>query len=373
MRYVESDREVGEVADRIGDSELIAADTEAAGYHRYHDRVCLLQLSTRTDTFVIDTLAVDQLEPLAALFARPETEVVLHDADFDLRLLARDFGIAVRGLFDTKIAAQFLGESAIGLGGLVEKHLGIRLEKKHQRADWAQRPLPADMIEYAAEDTRYLPPLRDVLRDALRERGRLAWAEEEFRLQEAVRWDADENGDAFLRMKNTRDLKPRQLAALRELHAWREAIAQEKDAAPFRVVNNEVLIAAARALPRTQAQLAETAGVPASVAQRRGAEMLAAVRTALELPELELPVRPRGPARPPPDPEFEKLVDRLKAARDRAADELALDRGFLMPRYQLERLARERPTSLEALHASGDIRGWQVEALGDALLAALAS
>jgi ribonuclease D len=371
MRYVANAGAVSEVAERIGGSALIAADTEAAGYHRYHDRVCLLQLSTRSETFVIDTLSVEALDPLAPLFASPATEVVLHDADFDLRLLARDFGIGVRGLFDTKIAAQFLGESAIGLGGLVEKHLGIRLEKKHQRADWAQRPLPAAMIEYAAEDTRYLPALRDVLRDALVERGRLAWAEEEFRLQEAVRWDADENGDAYLRMKNTRDLNPRQLGALRELHAWREEIARERDSAPFRVVNNDVLVNVARTLPRTPVQLAATPGVPPAVAQRRGAELLAAVQRALELAETELPARPRGPARPPPDPEFDKLVERLKGVRDRAADELGLDRGFLMPRYQLERLARERPRDLAALQASGDVRAWQAAALGEALLDAL--
>jgi ribonuclease D len=372
MQYIETDAAVRAVAQRIGDTDLVAADTEAAGYHRYHDRVCLLQLSTRAETFVIDALAIDALDPLTQLFASPDTEVVLHDADFDLRLLARDFAIGVRGLFDTKIAAQFVGEQAVGLAGLVEKHLGIRLEKKHQRADWAQRPLPTEMLEYAAEDTRYLPALRDALRDALIERGRLAWAEEEFRLQEAVRWQPVENGDAFLRIKNARDLKPRQLAALRELYAWREAVARERDVAPFRIVNNEVLVAVARSLPRTAAQLAATPGVPPAIAQRRGSELLAAVRAALELPEADLPVRPRGPARSPLDPEFDRLVEKLKSVRDTAADTLGLERGFLMPRYQLERIARDRPRDIEELRASGDVRAWQVDALGAAVLRAVA-
>jgi ribonuclease D len=371
MRYIVTDGAVREMAARIAGVPLIAVDTEAAGYHRYHDRICLLQLSTREDTYVIDTLATQALAPLADMFSDPDTEVVLHDADFDLRLLARDFGITIRGLFDTKIAAQFLGEQAIGLGSLVGKHLDVRLEKKHQRADWAQRPLPRDMLEYAAEDTRYLPALRDALRSELEAQGRLGWAEEEFRLMEQVRWEPDSNGDAWLRIKNTRDLKPRQLAALRELYAWRETAAEARDVAPFRVVNNDVLVAIARALPRTQSQLQATPGVPASVAQRRGGELLAAVGAALALAEADLPQRPRGPARPPIDPDFDRLVEQLKAARDRVADELGLDRGFLMPRYQLEKIARERPASHNALQQLGDVRRWQVAALGDALLEAL--
>src|SRR5690606_11948220 len=126
-----------------------------------------LQVSTREQTFLIDTLYVQNLAALAAPFASSEHEVILHDADYDLRLLARDHDIRIGGLFDTKLAAQLLGEPAFGLGALVEKYLGTRLDKKHQRADWAQRPLPPEMLSYAAEDTRHLPGLRDRLKAEL--------------------------------------------------------------------------------------------------------------------------------------------------------------------------------------------------------------
>jgi ribonuclease D len=371
MEFIETEEALAATVDRLRGVDLVAADTEAAGYHRYADSICLLQLSSREHTFVVDTLAVKSLRALDALFANPEVEVVLHDADYDLRLLGRDHDIEVRGLFDTKLAAQFLGESAIGLGGLVEKYVGVHLEKKHQRADWAQRPLPQGMLEYAAEDTRYLPQLRDALRAALIERGRLEWAQEEFRYQEQVRWEPGGEDEGYLRLKNTRDLKPRQLAALRELHGWREAIAEERDVAPFRVIGNDVLVAVARGLPRTPQELGQVPGVPPAIASRRGPELLAAVHAALALPEGELPVRPRGPARPDFDPDFERLAELLKGARDRAADRLELDRGFLMPRHQLESIARARPKSLDALAQVGDVRRWQVEALGEALLAAL--
>jgi ribonuclease D len=372
MELIRSEAALREVADTLREVRLFAADTEAAGYHRYHDRICLLQLSTRTETFLVDTLEVESLGGIEDLFAAPDHEVVLHDADYDLRLLARDYGVRVRGLFDTKIAAQLLGEPAIGLGALVEKYVGTRLDKKHQRADWAQRPLTPSMLEYAAEDTRHLPELRDRLQEELRRVGRLHWAEEEFTLRESTRWE-DEPADAegYLRLKNTRDLKPRQMAALRELYNWREAVAKRRDVATFRVVGNDVLIAIARALPRDTRALSKAAGVPSSIAERHGDEMQRAVQVALDLPESELPQRVRGPRRPPPDPAHEERAERLKRARDAAAEALGLDRGFLMPRQQIEDMARLQPRNATEMLQVADMRRWQVEALSDQLLKAL--
>ncbi|HEX6939346.1 MAG TPA: ribonuclease D [Longimicrobiales bacterium] len=372
MEYVTTERELGGVAERLSGARFLAVDTEAAGYHRYFDRVCLVQLSTPSATFVIDTLAVPRLDPLRPVFERPSTEVVFHDADYDLRLLSRDFGIRVRGLFDTKVAAQFLGEPAIGLASLVERHLGIRLEKAYQRADWAQRPLPAEMLEYAAGDTRHLLPLRDILRRALETLGRLEWAEEEFRIQEDVRWTAPaEDPGAYLRLKGTRDLRPRELAILRELYAWREGVARARDVAPFRVLSNEAMIEIARRAPDTPGALAAVPGTPRSLASRHGGEILAAIERARALPEAALPKRPRGSGRPPPDPVFDATLERLRAVRDEVATALGLDRGFLMPRAQLEELARLRPGTIEELAAVPGLRRWQVAALGERLLAAM--
>jgi ribonuclease D len=371
MEYIRSNEEIGSVASALSQAPLFAADTEAAGYHRYHDRICLLQISTRDRTFLVDTLTVADLSPLGALFESTEHEVVLHDADYDLRLLHRDFGIRVGGLFDTKLAAQLIGESAFGLGALVEKYLGLRLDKKHQRADWAQRPLPTDMLAYAAEDTRHLPMLRDRLREELLQRGRLHWAQEEFALREHARWNGGSDDEAYLRVKNARDLTPRQLAAMRELYAWREQVAQKRDVATFRVVSNEILTALARSLPTEVAAVARTQGVAASIAERYGADMVDAVRRGLAVPEKDLPQRQRGPRRPVPDAELDQRVEWLKRARDAAAEELGLERGFLMPRHQLEAVARQQPKQLDELRGIPDIRTWQVEAMGERLIEAL--
>ncbi len=371
MEYISHDERLEALAVQLGGAGLLAIDTEAAGYHRYHDRICLFQISTRTDTWVVDTLAVTDIAPLGPLLGSHDVEVVLHDADYDLRLLARDYGMRITHLFDTKLAAQLLGEPQIGLASLLDKHLGVKLDKKHQRADWAQRPLPDDMIAYAAEDTKHLPELRDVLRRALEQAGRLHWAKEEFELRVQVdAAPANTDPDAWLRLKNTRDLKGRQLAALRELHGWRETTAAERDVAPFRVVGNETLVNLARRLPERIDQLRGTPGLSDALIRRRGDELIDALERARAVPENDLPVRPRGPGRPPPDPAFDACVDRLKVVRDRAAERLGLERGFLMPRQQLEDIAHAKPKDREELRAIGDMRAWQVEALGDELIAA---
>lgn len=372
MRLIEAMPDLERLAGHLAGESLIAADTEAAGYHRYSDRLCLLQLSSREDTWLVDTIALASLNPLADAFEAPDVEIVFHDADFDLRLLDRDFGIHVRGLFDTKIAARFVGERAFGLASLLEEALGVVLEKKHQRADWAQRPLSRDMLEYAAMDTRYLPQLRDRLRARLEELGRLHWAQEEFLLQEQARWaSTGEPNTEYLRLKGTRDLDRRGLAALRELYGWREKLAEERDVAPFRVVSNEVLTEAAKRLPGNANELGSVPGLSAGNVRRWGDDLLDAVERARSLPDTDLPERPQSPRRPQRDPDVDAKVERLKQARDEEADRLGLDRGFMMPRAQLEDLARRAPSSVEELAAIPGVRAWQVEALGAALVGSL--
>src|SRR5262249_5879200 len=161
-------------------SDLLALDTEGASFHRFVDRIYLLQLSTRERTAVIDPLPLGVPEGLGSLLEDPRVQVVFHDADYDLRLLRQDYGWQVRDIFDTRVAAQLLGIRAFGLAALLERFFDMKLDKKHQRADWSMRPLTADMLEYAAQDTMHLLDLRDRLADELRRAGRWEWAREEF-------------------------------------------------------------------------------------------------------------------------------------------------------------------------------------------------
>ncbi|HYL28685.1 MAG TPA: ribonuclease D [Gemmatimonadales bacterium] len=357
----------------LGREPLLAVDTEAASFHRYHDRVYLVQLSSRTRTAIVDPLAVTDLAPLGQLLADPRVEVVFHDADYDLRLLDQQYGFRAARLFDTRVAAQLLNEPGIGLAALLEKYLDVRLDKRFQRADWSIRPLPPEMLEYAASDTRHLPALRDILRARLAEFGRLTWAEEEFALLERVKWGTVEDDEpAYLRVKGAKLLRGRHLAALRELHQWREETAARTDRAAFRILNTEPLLAIAKALPADVGALRAIRGVGPDLVDRRGREILAAVQRALDLAEGDLPRIERGPRRVP-DPAFEARVDRLKAKRNELATRLELAPGVLCPNATLEAIARARPQTIDELRGIPGIRRWQAETFGEELLGVVAA
>ena len=356
---------------RLASEPLLGVDTEAAGYHRYLDRISLIQISSRSEHFLIDPLALEDLSELGPLFDNVEQEKIFHDADYDLRILDRDLKLGIAGLFDTQIAAAFVGNRALGLGALVEKYLGLKLPKAYQRADWAERPLTDGMMDYAATDTAHLPDLRDRLIEELEEKGRMAWAEEEFERREGTRWvtQGDES-EVFLRVKGARDLTPRGLAVLRELHGWREGVAKERDQATFRVVSNQSLLALSAKPPTTPQELGAVEGVGHWLVERRGREVLAAIRAGIEVPESDLPRFPPS-RRWDRDPEVEARAETLRQIRTRVATELDLDPGFLMSRAVLDEVARRGPRSREELTAIPEIRRWQVAAIGDELLKAL--
>jgi ribonuclease D len=370
-RYVRSSAELVALTRRVAREPVVAMDTEAASFHRYVDRIYLIQLSARRETAIIDPLTVEDASPLGALLADPAVEVVFHDADYDLRILDRDYQFRARHLFDTRIAAQLLGEPAVGLAALVAKHVGVTLDKKYQRADWSRRPLPPEMLAYAATDTAYLLALRQRLRSLLDGQGRLTWAEEEFGRLESVRWAPPEtNGGSYLRVKGARALSRRGLAVLREMLPWRESIARELDRATFRVVSNEALLALATAPPRSHEDLAKAKGLSPRLVADRGDTLLSVIQRGLAVPDKDLPRFPRAERRVA-DPAFDQAVERLKRVRNETAARLGLDPGVLCPKGTLEALARARPGTADAMHEVPELRQWQVEVLGGDFLKAL--
>lgn len=351
----------------------VALDTEAASFHRYHDRVYLAQLTAAGQTSVIDPLGLESFTAFGELLADTSVEKVFHDADYDLRLLHHEFGFEPRRLFDTRVTAQLLGEPGIGLGTLLEKYLGVRPDKRFQRADWSARPLTDGMLEYAAGDTSHLLELRDILRAQLVDKQRLAWAEEEFALSEGTRWEPGEVDprESFIRLKGARDLDRRGLALLRELYDWREGTAARLDRASFRVMGNEALLHLAAHPVRTIDELGRVKGVGPDQAAKRGGEVLAAIERGLAVPEAELPKFERGPRRPPPDPEFDARVDRLKARRNELAQQYGLQPGVLCPNGTLEAIARANPQSVEEMKGIPGLREWQRNEFGAQLMESL--
>jgi ribonuclease D len=370
VKYLDSDDAVSKFLHGIRDAALLALDTEGASFHRFIDRIYLLQLSTRDTHAIIDPLAIATPAGLGALLEDPKVEVVFHDADYDLRLLHQDYGWHVRRIFDTRVAAQLLGVKAFGLAALLEQHFGVKLDKKHQRADWSMRPLPQGMLDYAAQDTMHLLQLRDVLKDQLERKGRWSWASEEFERLEGTRWAPETPGDAYLKVKGARDLTRRELALMREVTQWRDAAAHALDRSTFRVVANEVLIDISRRAPKSLEELGAIKGMPRGILERQGREVLDAVSRGLAVPEADLP-RFAKSARWDKDPEFDAKVGKLKAVRDAAAVRLELDPGVLCSRERLEAIARKLPQAVGDLTDIPGLRQWQVGEMGDGFVKAL--
>ncbi len=369
--YLDNSEEVDRFLTEISSVAELALDTEGASFHRFLDRIYLLQVSTRDRSAIIDPLPIGSPAGLGALLESKSVEVVFHDADYDLRLLHQDYGWHVANIFDTRIAAQLLGIKSFGLAALLEQFFDVKLDKKHQRADWSMRPLTRDMLEYAAQDTRFLLQLKDHMKGDLERKGRLHWAQEEFARLEGTRWDAEDAMEGFLRLKGARDLTRPELAVLRELVNWRDTVAAQLDRATFRVMGNEVLLDLSRNPPRSVSELAAIKGMPKGMIDRAGADIIAAVRRGLEVPEAELPRFPKS-QRWNKDKEFDARVVRLKGVRDEVARALDLDPGVLCSRERLENIARSDAKTVAELEAVQGLRRWQIEVMGEGFVAALA-
>lgn len=370
--YIDSNESAENFLSEIADAQEIAVDTEGASFHRFVDRIYLIQLSTRTTSAIIDPLAVTRLDRLGQILENPNVEVVFHDADYDLRLLHQDYGWHPRNIFDTRIASQLIGLKSFGLAALLDQYFGVKLDKQHQRADWSMRPLTEGMLAYAAQDTAHLLALKDKLHEELAKLGRMDWAKEEFARLEGTRWQQENEAEQFFKVKGARDLSRRELALLKELVTWRDEVAGELDRATFRVVGNEVLLSIARTQPQSVSDLGAIKGMPRGILERRGQEIIAAVRRGMSVPEEQLPKFPRA-QRWDKDPGLDSRVALLKNVRDAAATRLSLDPGVLCSRDRLEAIARKNPASTDEMLEVPGVRRWHTAEMGDAFLSALRS
>jgi ribonuclease D len=369
-RLVDRPEELPEALAPFAGAPEIAVDLEADGLHSYREKVCLVQLSSRQRTLIIDPLACrGRLEAFGALLADPAVRTVFHGGDFDVRLLKRDFGFAVRGLFDTMIAARFCGRERFGLAALLEESFGVLLDKRHQQADWSARPLTPDRLAYAAADTAHLLPLADLLAAELARRGRTGWAAEECALLEAVE-PAAPRPPWCLDVKGAAALAPPQLAVLQQLLEVRDAEARRQDRPPFKVLPNQILLAWAAVPPGGVAEVLGAHGVDRRRIAALAPEILAAVGRARSLPPEAWPQPEARRADRLSDPQ-QAILRRLRDARERVERALGLPAGMVVNTATLTQIARlDREAALGFL-ADG-LKRWQREAIGGELAAALA-
>ena len=349
---IDTDAKLAALLPAIQSADWLALDTEADSLHAYPEKVCLLQISTVACDELIDPLAGLDLDPL--LEALNRHELIMHGADYDLRLLRKHHEFVPSAVFDTMLAARLLGERQFGLSSLADRFLGVQLDKGPQKADWARRPLTVRMEAYARNDTHYLKPLSDKLRTELEQKDRLAWHQEscERLIVESTK-PALADADSVWRIKGSHKLNRHALAILRELWRWREGEALAANRPPFFILNHEKLtnIAAAAAAHQSVDHL-----LPPRMSPRRRAALSQTLQTALGLPAGQLPEVLRHKFHRPGEAEMKRYHE-LEQRRDARAHELGIDPTLIASRATLGELARDW-----AKYAP-DLMNWQRELL----------
>lgn len=322
----------------------IAVDTESNSLHAYRERVCLIQFSTQQSDYVVDPLVFQDLLSLAPIFSDPNIEKIFHAAEYDLICLKRDYDFTFASLFDTMQAARILGYPQVGLDNLLAEKFGVKMDKRHQKADWGTRPLTLSQIDYARFDTHYLFQLRDLLEQELRLKGRWDIAMEDFALacHTGEMKERNTNGASWKRFAFRKDLSLRELTVVSELCLCRDRIAERLDRPVFKVIGDDMLLDIARKLPEKDVDLAGIGLSPKQI-NLWGHEILAATRRGLAAPlvKRELPKHPKDAVL--------KRLEKLKIWRKKLARELAVESDVILPKMYLSMLSENPPGSLQDL------------------------
>jgi ribonuclease D len=349
---INNQRDLDALGSRLEKVEWLTIDTEADSLHSYPEKLCLLQISIPGEDLLLDTLAGLNFAPV--LEALKKKEIILHGADYDLRLLYRTYRFVPQRIFDTMWAARFLGLAEFGLGSLVHRFAGVTLEKGPQKMDWSRRPLSPRMENYARNDTHYLKLLSDILRAELKEKNRLSWLQEtgDRLIAESIEQKAPDP-DVVWRIRGSDRLNPFALAVLRELWNWREQEALESNKPPYFIMSHERLLSMANSVVRGKSIAAI---IPRRLSARRRKRLITALEKGLNLPESEHPAVLRQTGRRPL-PQEQKQFEELKARRDAQASQLGIDPSLIASRSTLASLARDRDGN------AAELMNWQKELL----------
>lgn len=321
----------------------IAVDTESNSLHAYREQVCLIQFSTPKKDYVLDPLAIQDLDALSPIFANPKIEKVFHAAEYDLICLKRDFGFKFACLFDTMQAARILGYQYVGLDHLLAEKFEIKVDKRHQKADWGARPLTAAQIDYARQDTHYLFALRDLLERELHEKGRWELAQDDFVLACYVDEPKEKlNGSSWKKFGARKDVSHRELTILSELCVCRDAIAEKMDRPPFKVIADSTLLDIARNLPEKDVDLISIGLSPRQI-HLWGEDILTAIKRGVGAPLVK-----REQSKRPSEAVIRRL-EKLKTWRKKAAAEIKVESDIVLPKKFLSILSENPPKSLNEL------------------------
>lgn len=357
-QIVTGSAELEKLCERIAAAPRVALDTEFHAERTYSAKLMVVQLAFDEGEVIVDPLAVPNLAPL--LDALDETLVVGHALAGDVKIFADRFGRIPKRIFDTQIAAAFLGYGMqISLADLVRELQSVRLAKSQTVSDWSHRPLSSEQIEYLVDDVVHLLPMTDALETQLQQRDRSEWARAECAaLVDPARYVYDERR-AYLRISGAQKMSRRDLAILNEIVKLRDRLARQRDLPPKYILPDDVVAGLAGLRPKREEQLATLRRLEAGARRSLGPAILAAVALGEAVPDEELPARaprPLGNAR-------DTLASLMAVVMGELAVDLDLPSGLLAPRSALDRIARELPRDREALAACLDLAPWRVALL----------
>ena len=367
---IETPAALAELTEKFQQAPAVAVDLEADSMYHFQEKVCLIQMATSRSSAVIDPLRLRDLESLRPVFANPAIEKIFHGADYDVRSLFRDFGIEIAHLFDTQIACKFLGLKETSLEAVLQARFGVTLNKKYQRKDWSKRPLPDEMMAYAADDVRYLLPLAKMLVGELKDKGRLAWVQEECDLLSRVRSPQNNHEPLFLGFKGAGRLSSRSLAVLEALLQFRRRLAENKDRPLFKVFSNKSLLQLAVQKPATARRLEESGVLSAKQFKMYGEELAETIRCAQQIASDDLPVYPRKKNRAM-HPAVPDRIKALKNWRDKKARVLDVEPAVLLNKNMMTALATAKPVKRQSLNAVKELKEWQKNEFGDEIVRVL--
>lgn len=367
VQLINTSADLAAAAGHLAGQSVIAGDLEADSMFHFKERICLIQMAAPDIIYIIDPLAVSDMAPLKPVLENRGIRKIFHGADYDVRSLYRDFNISIENLFDTELASRFLGYAETGLNAMIRQQFGIELEKKFQKKDWSQRPLPDEMIIYAGDDVRYLIALYKRLKQALEAKGRLEWAMEEFEYIASVRSEPGEARPLFLRCKGAGRLDPKNLAVLEALLEMRLEKARQKDRPPFKIMGTQALLELAQARPGSMKKLASLNILTRRQTQMHGPDILRAIKAGASVPADQRPHYPRD-VRQRPSAAATQKIRRLKRWREQEAKRLAIDPGVFFSNAQIKALVETSPTGIDDLEALPALKKWQIREYGDQLI-----
>jgi len=369
-QYIDASAQLEELAALLEKEKEIAIDLEADSMFHFNERVCLIQITTQHGNYIIDPLMTKKLSVLKPIFLNPNIQKIFHGSDYDVRSLYRDFNIRITNLFDTQIACRFLGMNETGLEAVVFKQFGIRLNKKFQKKDWSRRPLPEDMLAYAASDSIYLIPLLKAFEKELKKMGRLAWVHAECELMSKLRPAIPSKEPLFLKFKGAGRLNLRELASLEAILLYRKKMARKKDRPPFKVFGNLSILKIVKSQPSDLALLEATNALSAKQMSMYGEGLVSAVQTALKVPENKLISYPRK-RMPMLKHTVRQRIKALKEWRDQKAEKLKLDPALVCSKSVITDIATKNPDSPPKLATMEALKNWQKETLGEEIISIL--